>query len=72
MAKSDTTEGAGEAAALRRSELSREAILDLVFEVRPVFSGAAPPPGLESLLPLQDEVMRAANELGELLPGERR
>jgi hypothetical protein len=44
--------------------------LDLVFEIRPVFTGPIPP-GMEALGPLQDEVMAAADDLRELLPGER-
>jgi hypothetical protein len=62
---------ASEAMSLRRGELTREAILDLVFEVRPCFSGPIPP-GMEALGPLQDEAMAAADDLRELLPGERR
>jgi hypothetical protein len=62
---------AGAAMTLRQSQLSRDALLDLVFEVRPVFSGSIPP-GLEHLGPLQDEVMAAANDLQQVLPGERR
>ena len=46
------------------------ALLDLVFEVRPVFTGPIPP-GMESIGPLQDEVMAAAADLRELLPGEK-
>ena len=61
---------AGAAMQLRRGEMTREALLDLVFEARPVFSGAIPA-GLESIGPLQDELMAAANDLRELLPGER-
>ncbi len=61
---------AGEAMQLRRGELSRDAVLDLVFEIRPVFSGPVPA-GMESIKPLQDEVMAAAEDLRELLPGER-
>ena len=61
---------AGEAMALRQDTLTREALLDLVFEVRPVFSGAIPT-GMEQIGPLQDEVLAAADELRELLPGER-
>jgi hypothetical protein len=61
---------AGEAMALRRGTLTREGVLDLVFEVRPVFTGPIPD-GMAALGPLQDEVMAAANELRELLPGER-
>lgn len=61
---------AGEAMQLRRGTLTREAVLDLVFEVRPVFSGEVPT-GLEDLGPLQAEVMAAADDLRELLPHER-
>lgn len=61
---------AGEAMALRRGTPTREGLLDLVFEVRPVFTGPIPD-GMAGLGPLQDEVMAAANELRELLPGER-
>jgi hypothetical protein len=62
---------AGEAMALRRGTPTRESVLDLVFEVRPCFSGPIPP-GMEALGPLQDEVMAAVEDLRELLPGERR
>ena len=61
---------AGEAMVQRKSPLARDSLLDLVFEVRPVFSGAIPD-GMEKIGPLQDEVMAAAGELQELLPGER-
>lgn len=60
---------AGEATMLRR-EPTREGLLDLVFEIRPVFSGVIPA-GYESLGPLQDEVLAAAADLRELLPGEK-
>ena len=61
---------AGEAMVQRQSPLARDALLDLVFEVRPVFSGAIPA-GMERIGPLQDEVMAAAEDLQTLLPGER-
>ena len=61
---------AGEAMMQRGKPLTREALLDLVFEVRPVFTGTIPP-GMERIAPLQDEVMAAANDLQEVLPGER-
>lgn len=61
---------AGEAMQLRRGPLTREAVLDLVFEVRPLFSGPIPP-GLETLGPLQDECLAAAEDLRVLLPHER-
>ncbi len=60
---------AGEAADQRRAP-TREGLLDIVFEIRPVFSGPIPD-GMEVLAPLQDEVMAAADDLRELLPGEK-
>ena len=62
---------AGESMNLRRGEITRDELLDLVFEVRPVFTGAIPA-GMETLGPLQDEVLAAAADLRELLPGEGR
>jgi hypothetical protein len=61
---------AGEAMQQRQGQLTREAVLDLVFQVRPVFSGPIPA-GMERLGPMQDEAMAAADDLQELLPGER-
>jgi hypothetical protein len=61
---------AGEAMTQRQGTPTRESLLDLVFEVRPVFTGSVPE-GLDALLPLQNEVMAAAEALRELLPGER-
>lgn len=61
---------ASEAAALGRATLSREAMLDLAFQVRPVFS-AAPPAGMDEFVALSDAALAAANALVELLPGER-
>jgi hypothetical protein len=61
---------AAEAMTLRRGTPTREQLLDLVFEVRPVFSGPVPA-GLETLVPFQDEVLAAAEDLRELLPQER-
>jgi len=61
---------AGVAMTQRQAPLARDTLLDLVFEVRPVFSGAIPD-GMERLGPLQDEVMAAADDLQRLLPGER-
>jgi hypothetical protein len=61
---------AGQAMLLRQASPNREQVLDLVFEIRPVFTGPVPP-GLETLVPLQDEVVAAAEELRELLPQER-
>ena len=61
---------AAEAMNLRRSEPTREGVLDLVFEIRPLFTGPIPD-GMEKCGPLQDEVMAAAEDLRELLPGEK-
>lgn len=55
---------------VRRTEVTWEAVLDLVFEVRPLFNGD-PPRGKEQLLPLQEEVLAAAEELRVLRPSER-
>jgi hypothetical protein len=51
-------------------EVTREGVLDLVFEIRPLFHGA-PPAGMEQLVPLQDAVLAAAEELRVLAPSER-
>ena len=61
---------AGQAQLERQRTPTRESLLDLVFEVRPLFTGEIPP-GMEALGPLQDEVMAAAGDLRELLPGEK-
>ena len=54
---------AGECTQVRRSSpLTREAVLDIVFSVRPVFSGPIPD-GLEAIGPLQDQMMAAAEDL---------
>ena len=61
---------AGEAMTLRRGEITREGVLDLVFEIRPLFTGP-PPARKEHLVPLQDAVLAAAEDLRELSPSER-
>jgi hypothetical protein len=61
---------AGDCSVMRRGTPTREGVLDLVFEIRPVFTGVAPD-GLEVLGPLQDEVLAAAEELRQLRPGEK-
>ena len=61
---------AGDAMVMRKGAPTREGVLDLVFEVRPVFTGPAPV-GLEPLVPLQDEVLAAAEDLRQLRPGEK-
>jgi hypothetical protein len=61
---------AGDAMVMRQGTPTREGVLDLVFEVRPVFTGT-PPVGLEVLGPLQDEVLAAAEDLRQLRPGEK-
>jgi hypothetical protein len=61
---------AGDAMTMRRVTPTREGVLDLVFEIRPLFTGPIPD-GMERCGPLQDEVMAAAADLRELLPGEK-
>ena len=61
---------AGQAQLERQRTPTRDSLLDLVFEVRPLFTGEIPP-GMEAIGPLQDEVMAAAGDLRELLPGEK-
>ena len=61
---------AGTAAILAAGGFRREQLLDLSFEVRPVFTGA-PPPGLEELAPLQDAAVAHAKALAEMLPFEQ-
>ncbi len=61
---------AGEAMTQRQGVPTRESLLDLAFEVRPVFSGEIPA-GMERLAPLQERVMAASAALVEVLPGER-
>lgn len=54
---------AGECMQLRRATtITKEGVLDIVFAVRPVFSGPIPA-GLEGIGPLQDSMMAAAEEL---------
>ena len=61
---------AGDAMVMRKGTPTREGVLDLVFEVRPVFTGS-PPAELVPLAPLQDEVLAAAEDLRQLRPGEK-
>ena len=55
---------------LRRTTITREELVDLAFEIRPLFP-AEPPKGQEHLLPLQEAVVSAAHALGDTLPSER-
>lgn len=61
----------GEAYTLRRGGFDRERLLDLAFEIRPVFPGDDLPEDVQPIQPLQEELMRAARALQEELPGER-
>lgn len=61
---------AAECGRLRAGALSREAILDLVFEIRPVYRSAVQPDG-GPIAKLQDEVMALTEELRLLTPAER-
>jgi hypothetical protein len=62
---------AGEAMKLRKGSPTRDELLDLVFEIRPCFTGPVPA-GMEKIGPLQEEVMAAAADLRQLLPGEKK
>ena len=61
---------AGDAQVMRRGVPTREGLLDLVFEIRPVLTGDVPE-RLASLAPLQQAMLRAADDLRELRPGEK-
>jgi hypothetical protein len=62
---------ASEAMQLRKTAApSREALLDLAFEVRPAVKGPERE-GLEDLVVVQDRALAAANALIEVLPSER-
>src|SRR5580765_3936409 len=60
---------AGAATMLRKGTPTREGLLDISFEVRPLFNGPAPE-GLSDLIALQEPMLAAAKALQELLPGE--
>lgn len=62
---------AGDAMTLRRGAPTRDDLLDLVFEIRPVFTGDIPA-GMAAIGPLQAEMLAAAADLRELLPGEKK
>ena len=62
---------AGEAMVIRKGNPTRDDVLDLVFEVRPLFTGEIPA-GMEKIGPLQAEVLAAAGDLRQLLPGEKK
>jgi hypothetical protein len=62
---------AGEAMTIRKGNPTRDDVLDLVFEVRPLFTGEIPA-GMERCGPLQAEVLAAADDLRQLLPGEKK
>ena len=62
---------AGDAMAQRKGTPTREGVLDLVFEVRPVFTGPIPD-GMTALGPLQDEVMAAAERPTRTAPWRTR
>ncbi len=61
---------AGEAMQLRKGTPTREALLDLAFEVRPAVNGRAAE-GLDDLVSTQNRALAAATSLIDLLPGER-
>ncbi|MET9023648.1 hypothetical protein ABZV93_27115 [Actinopolymorpha sp. NPDC004070] len=60
----------GECYKLRSSGFTREQILDVAFEVRPVFGGELPP-DVRAVEPPQEEALAAAAEIQAVLPDER-
>jgi hypothetical protein len=60
----------GDSYRLRAGGFTREQILDLAFEIRPVFTGELPE-DVRVVDPLQVELMAAAAVLQDVLPGER-
>jgi hypothetical protein len=60
----------GESYRLRAGSFTREQILDLAFEIRPVFSGELPE-DVRVVQPLQAQLLEAAAALQDVLPGER-
>jgi hypothetical protein len=60
----------GESYRLRAGSFTREQILDLAFEIRPVFTGDLPD-DVRVIEPLQEQLMAAATALQDVLPGER-
>ncbi|WP_020575751.1 hypothetical protein [Actinopolymorpha alba] len=60
----------GESYRLRSGGFTREQILDLAFEIRPVFTGELPD-DVRAVEPLQAELLTAAEALQGVLPSER-
>ena len=60
----------GDSYRLRAGGFTREQILDLAFEIRPVFAGELPA-DVRVVQPLQAELLDAATALHDVLPGER-
>jgi hypothetical protein len=61
----------GESYRLRAGSFTREQILDLAFEIRPVFTGDLPE-DVRVVQPLQAQLLEAAAALQDVLPDERR
>ena len=64
------TDDEGEDVEIRLDQNTRRQQLDLVFEIRPLFTGPAPT-GMEHLVPLQESVLATAEQLRVLSPAER-
>ncbi|GAA5002432.1 hypothetical protein [Actinopolymorpha pittospori] len=60
----------GESYRLRAGGFTREQLLDLAFEIRPVFGGELPE-DVRVVEPLQTQLLEAAAEIQGVLPGER-
>lgn len=61
---------ASEAMQLRRGTPTRDAIVDIAFEVRPAVKGPEQS-GMEEIIAAQQHALAIADQLGGLLPGER-
>ena len=62
---------ASEAMQLRRSTPTREAVLDLGFEVRPAVTASNTTTGLDAVVAQQQQALTAAQALIDVLPSER-
>ncbi|HEY8454942.1 MAG TPA: hypothetical protein VIL34_05075 [Actinopolymorphaceae bacterium] len=60
----------GESYKLRAGTFTREQLVDLAFEIRPVFGGELPH-DLREIEPLQKELVEKAEKLQVVLPSER-
>ncbi|HEY9294464.1 MAG TPA: hypothetical protein VIP98_24545 [Microlunatus sp.] len=62
---------ASEAMQLRRATPTREAVLDIAFEVRPAVTASNTTEGLDAVVEQQQQALAAAQALIDVLPSER-